>query len=67
MISPSSRREIVYKTQICGGGKLCEGMQKASWGEMLGTKSGYLSVAFPSPFLTFLHLFTYFYYAKSTR
>jgi hypothetical protein len=67
MISPIFRKPTVSEIQTCGGGELHEGMQKASWGEMLGTKSGYLSAAFPLPFLTFLHLFTYVYYAKPVR
>jgi hypothetical protein len=50
MISPIFRKPTVSEIQTCGGGELHEGMQKASWGEMLGTKSGYLSAAFPLPF-----------------
>ena len=67
MISPIFKKPTVSEIQTYGGGELHEGMQKASWGEMLGTKSGYLSAAFPLPFLTFLHLFTYVYYAKHVR
>jgi hypothetical protein len=67
MISPIFRKPTVSEIQTYEGDELHEGMQKASCWDMLGTKSGYLSAAFPLPFLTFLHLFTYVYYVKPIR
>lgn len=63
-ISLGFMKHIACPTQTCGDDDLHEGVQKASWGGMLGTKSAYLFLAFPLLFSSLLYSFAYIYYVK---